>query len=218
MEILTLIVSVALAGGALLLIVAPLRRQSSAALPTSASGQTHAELEVRYQAALVSIKDLMFDFEMGKMSRQDYDNLLAKSKLEAAKIRKELDRLESGSHISATLDAEIEALVAQTRGKLQRVNGNAALLQDVDNRIQRLKAAGCNGHVTTCPTCNARVKFSDAYCASCGHTLDEVTAPAAAKNVCSACRAPVQPGDAFCAGCGQSLDPMSLPYQELSTT
>ncbi len=215
MEIVTIVASAALMGGALYLILLPLQNRKAAMLRTSASGQTATELEVRYQAALTAIKDLMFDFEMGKMSQDDYNILLAKIKQEAAQIRKEIDRL-TAHGVSPALDAEIETLVTQTRGQLQHDNGSAALLAEIDARIERLKVAQGNGHITTCPKCHARVMLGDAYCASCGHTLDEISLKSASVRQCAACHGPVQPGDAFCASCGAPLDPMTMPYGELS--
>ncbi len=206
MDIITFLVSIALIGGALFLVMAPLRRQNPAKKRLPAAGQTLAEAEARYQAALTAIKDLMFDYEMGKIRPEDYDALLVKSKLQAARLKKEADRLRQVGPISPALDAQIEAAVAQIRQSPQTA------LKEVEAVIQRLKIPNGNGHVTTCPTCNARMPITDAYCACCGHAVD-----AASPRRCAACNAPAQPGDLFCARCGAPLESKNLSYGQLST-
>ena len=108
MDHLSLILILALGVGVLLLIAYPLWQQTrpEAIFRANRSGQTLAEYQARYQAALDSIRDLMFDYEMGKVSTEDYELLLHKTKLEAAQIRQQIDRLSQGqvSMIDPALD------------------------------------------------------------------------------------------------------------------
>ena len=116
---LTIIISLALVVGAFALIFYPLWQQTrpDAIFRVDRSGQTLEEYQARYQATLASIKDLMFDYEMGKVSTEDYETLLQSTKLEAAQLRQQIDRLSQGveSAIDADLDREIETLVSQLR-------------------------------------------------------------------------------------------------------
>ena len=115
---------------ALLLVGYPLWRQMrpEALFQVDRSGQTLEECQARYQAVLAAIKDLMFDHEMGKVPAEDYEILLTKSKLEAARIRQQIDLLSQSSEpeLDPALDAEIEELVAQL--DLNNPNGNEIFL------------------------------------------------------------------------------------------
>jgi DNA-directed RNA polymerase subunit RPC12/RpoP len=164
------------------------------------------EYQARYQATLTAIKDLMFDYEMGKVSTEDYDRLLAKSKLEAAEIRHQLDRLNhsAAANVAAALDVEIERLVAQLR-QSQSPDGGA-LLREVDAEIELLKNIQLDPaeiNEAACPQCGQVFLPGDAFCAGCGQPLPDLTANEA--EVCPACGYPYQLGDAFCARCGLAL-------------
>jgi hypothetical protein len=212
MPILTLIAAIGLVGGALVLVLQPLWRQSRPGPATGSAGYTYDELEARYNAILASIKDLMFDYEMGKLSHEDYEAILVESKTEAARIRKQMDRLADHSTLDPAIDAEIEALVLAARKNSK--NGNRKMLGQVDQNIAQLKNG--NGHTTACPHCYGRVMIGDSFCPCCGHSVNggqAATADHHRSNQCSECSAPIQPNDAFCASCGAALAPMLNPSQ-----
>jgi rRNA maturation endonuclease Nob1 len=214
MEIFVILAIVLLVACALLLIFTPIWQQNhvDSPLPDPIVGQTYGEVEARYQATLASIKDLMFDYEMGKVEVNDYNQLLASSKTEAAKMRKQLDRLSQNNHLSPAVDAEIESLISQTRA--DGLNPQSNLLKQVDVQLARLKNG--HNHLHTCPNCQGRVRAGDAYCPSCGHAIDLNAQNNASlpQHHCPQCGAAVQPNDAFCAGCGSTLDPLRVPQAE----
>lgn len=226
MDALTLTLSLALAACAFGLILYPLWQQtrSETVLQYDQSGQTLEEYQARYQAALDAIKDLMFDREMGKISAEDYEKLLTRSKLEAAEIRHQIDRLNhsTAADKEATLDVEVERLVAQLRtGPL---NGSEVLLDEVDAEIEALKniqigSAGVDE--ATCPHCGQAFLLGDAFCTGCGQPLPEVTVvePDILEEVCPTCGYAYRPDDVFCARCGQALNegPGLQPRQEVVT-
>jgi hypothetical protein len=173
------------------------------------AGHTAAEVEARYQAALAAIKDLMFDYEMGKVDPTDYQHLLTKSKTEAAAIRRQLDRLSrTETPLTPAMDEEIEALISQTRAA--GFNPPHKLAQQVDDLLAELKNGRNQRH--TCPNCQGRVMPGDAYSPSCGHAIAAgVPVDAASPQPhCPRCPAAVPPNDAFCAACGAALDPLRL--------
>jgi hypothetical protein len=226
MDALTLTLSLALVAVAFGLILYPLWQQthSEAGLQPDRSGQTLEEYQARYQAALDAIKDLMFDREMGKISAEDYEKLLAKSKLEAAEIRHQIDRLShsTAADKEAVLDVEIERLVAQLR--TGQLNGSEALLHEVDAEIEslrnlRLSPAGFEE--AACPHCGRAFLPGDAFCAGCGQALPDVglAKPDIAEELCPTCGYAYQPGDVFCARCGQALneEPPTQPREEVVT-
>ena len=207
MNIPALISILILVGVALLLVLFPLWQQtrpqnSSQIVP---SGQTLEEIRVRYQAQLAAIKDLMFDYEMGKVSSEDYDTLLAKTKLQAAQIRQQIDTLTQSptAQEDAALNAEIESLIAQYRNG--NISDNANQMQEVDAEIERLKNVQPETQLV-CSACQNPLHPNDAFCSRCGQpiTVIKVKAETMADS-CPKCGRPSKTGDAFCAGCGAVL-------------
>lgn len=219
MEFLTLLIIAVLGVCALALILFPLWQQSrpnSIPAASAAAGQTLEEIEARYNAELAAIKDLMFDHEMGKVAPDDYELILTRAKMEAAQLRRQLDRLAENPDlaIDPALDVKIEALINQTRTAPSQVNGNKAMLKEIDGTIKRLRS-GRNGKTTTCPECNAPFQADDAFCSGCGTPLANIKENSDAP-ACPHCRSAVQPDDAFCTECGTALDPMvTLQYNEV---
>ena len=201
MDTLTLMISLTLVVFAFALILYPLWRQRRPGgnFRANQSGRSREEYEVRYQAALTAIKDLMFDYEMGKVAPEDYEPLLAKSKLEAARIRQQIDRFcdEIEPEIDPALNVEIEALVTQ----LKNDKVNQTLRGEVDAEIETLKHMPQNS--AACPNCGKPFPVGDAFCSGCGQSLAGVISPTA---TCRECGAPIQPDDVFCAQCGVAVD------------
>jgi uncharacterized OB-fold protein len=227
MDALSLLVSLALAAGAFGLVLYPLWRQTrpDAFLQTDHSGRTLEEYQARYQATLAAIKDLMFDYEMGKISAEDYERLLSKTKLEAAEIRHRLDRLShsAAADVAATLDVEIERLVAQLRNT-QPEDGDA-LWHEVEAEIEFLKNIQLDPaevDEAACPNCGQAYLPGDSFCTGCGRPLPELAADdemEAQPDVCPACGYAYQPDDAFCAHCGLALEAGQRvqPHEEVVT-
>lgn len=221
MDALTVMIMVALVAGALALIFYPLWQQTrpEAIFEVNHAGITLAEYEVRYQAALDAIKDLMFDYEMGKVSTEDYELLLHKTKQEAAVLRRHIDHLQhnAATEIDASLDAEIETLIARlkTGGSL---NGHEQLLREVDAEIELLKTLDLDesddfvaSPTLTCPHCGHIVEADDIFCSRCGQPLPE---PEIDENICPNCGYTYQPDDLFCAKCGAALEAVAHQEQE----
>ena len=224
MDALALVLSVALVGGALALILYPLWQQTrpEAIFRASRYGQTLEEYQARYQAVLAAIRDLMFDYEMGKVVAEDYEPLLTRLKLEAAGYRQQIDRLQRSQAevIGPALDAEIEAMIDRVRQ--QGVNGNQALLREVEAELELLKSVEFDDEAAetdVCPHCGRAVAPDDVFCSRCGQSLAELpgsTPDEEVENACPRCGNTFLPGDAFCVKCGAVLDEnaASQRYQE----
>lgn len=206
MDTFTIIGILVLVGIALVLVLYPLWQQTriKTSFQANRAGDSLEEYEARYQAQLAAIKDLMFDYEMGKVSSEDYETLVTKAKLEAAKIRQQMDHFsavpESGD-IDAAMDAEIEALITRLRHNASE--NDKVLLQEVDAEIESLKSV--QPQATTgivCPACSHVLQPDDAFCSRCGQPAPP---PEPASDVCPQCGHTVQPDDAFCARCGTAL-------------
>lgn len=212
MDAITLIVMIALVGGALGLIFYPLWQQtrSEAILRVNHSGQTLEEHQARYQAILDAIKDLMFDYEMGKVSAEDYETLLNKTKMDAAQVRRHIDQLSRSTAVDleSSLEAEIERQIASL--KQGHFNGNEALLREVEAEIELLKnielaaPAGPAAATLACPKCRQTIRPGDTFCSHCGQSLAEFEAQTGPDS-CPRCGYAFQPEDLFCARCGVAL-------------
>ncbi len=213
MDALTLLTSLVLVIGAFALVLYPLWQQthSGSLFKIERVGQTSEEYQARYQAALAAIKDLMFDYEMGKVASDDYEKLLAKAKLEAAAIRHQLDRFNHSTttDMAATLEVEIEKLVAQLRSN--KFTGHETLLSTVNAEIDLLKKVvppATTSEDLLCPQCGQPVFLDDAFCAACGHALAQFS-PQQKLNTnasfCPSCGQVIRPEDAFCARCGAAM-------------
>lgn len=208
MDTITIIVILALISIVLIVILYPLWQQTrpETVVQLDRSGQTLEEYQARYQASLAAIKDLMFDREMGKVSTEDYETLLTKTKIEAAKIRREIDLLSesSVSHDAETaLDAEIETLIAQLRQ--DQTMEKEPLLREVDAEIEILKKARFDTAGTAglaCPNCGKTIQLGDAFCSGCGQSAAGLEPEA---DTCPQCGHAFQPDDAFCVKCGTAL-------------
>ncbi len=96
-----------------------------------------------------NIKDLEFEYKMGRLSDSDYRRLEAGYKSEAAAILQKLDQLGEENKI----DEAIERDVALRRGK---ISGQVAL-------------EGKSSSV--CPACGASIVPGKRFCADCGRRL-----------------------------------------------
>lgn len=208
MEFVTILLVIILGLAALLLIGYPLWKQTrvDAVFRVDRTGQTLEEYQARYDATLAAIKDLMFDHEMGKVDETDYQLLLEKAKLEAAEIRKTIDRLRQTdtATLDAELDSEIERLVLETRQAGS--SAESAVVGAAGAEIERLKRESAAGSAAGCPNCGSPYRPGDAFCSHCGNALPP--APETLQSpefTCPDCGSSVQPDDAFCASCGFAL-------------
>jgi len=86
----------------------PLAGADEPAGPQIFGGRTRAALEREKALVLRSIKDLEFDYAMGKVSDKDFAEMSARLRGRAAGLLRQLD---SGTSYRQTIDAEIEKRV-----------------------------------------------------------------------------------------------------------
>jgi RNA polymerase subunit RPABC4/transcription elongation factor Spt4 len=212
MDALILIIIFILIGISLSVILYPLWQQTrrQADDQTEDDGLTLEEYELRYQAILASIRELMFDFEMGKVTDEDYETLMTEAKLQAAKVRQHLDALSSPSaadSLDPGLDAEIEDLVAQQRQK-RGANRNLAQLPEVQAELALLTNVRPNGPAPAaqpCEGCGHLLQRDDKFCGRCGRPVSQAVTVAVESPACPQCGYAYEPDDAFCANCGTAL-------------
>ncbi len=134
-----------LAAGAYVLI--PLFRESHGNIEVELLAETALDrLLARKAVIYTNLKDLEFEYKMGRLSDGDFRRLEAGYKTEATGILKELDQL----GVAKDLDESVERDIAARKSKLYPVAAEAA---------------------SRCPSCGAEVIAGKKFCADCGHRL-----------------------------------------------
>lgn len=116
------------------------------------------ELEARRDAIYQAIRELRFDFEVGKVSETDYNIFDTQLKAQAVAVLKDLDALQ-GAEADPELDARLEAEIAV----LRQVNGHGPAAGG-----SRQPAPAGDVPVNFCPQCGTRVRAGDKFCGKCG--------------------------------------------------
>jgi len=205
MDILTLTLSLLLIIAMLVLILHPLWQatQTNQAAPTRRVEQIVTDYQVRYEAVLANIRQLMFDYESGKIAPEDYEMLLHQTKVEAAKIRQQIDYYNEGVPAANefALDTKVELMVKQLKG--QPHEANEPLWREVDAEIARLQKQPVPpmNALPKCPHCGQGHQLGDAFCSRCGQAI---AAPAmtVTRHFCAKCGQAAHSDDAFCVKCG----------------
>lgn len=138
-----------------------------------------------------AIRDLDFDFQMGKLSQVDYTSLRDKSKARAAQILKEIDAL-GGNGNNAETEAQIEAQVTQLR---------RAQADDVEAQIAKLRRSKTDD--IEAEVAQLRRDKNDQVEAEIAQVRAARTKSSTSR--CNQCGTPYHPGDLFCAKCGNKL-------------
>jgi hypothetical protein len=101
----------------------------------------------RKAAVYSNIKDLEFEYTMGRLTEADFKQLRASYKKEAAEILQTLDQLNSYKDLDAEIDKEIA--------------------------LRKSKRVGSkHGHAPNfCPSCGAKTLPGKKFCADCGAQL-----------------------------------------------
>ena len=123
------------------------------------AGDTNAldTLVAQRDSTYDAIRDLDFDFQLGKLSQDDYAGLRDKYKSRAAQVLQQLDQLGNGN--GADADSQIEAQVA----RLRRTKTDA-----VEDEIARVRASRKAGGAF-CGKCGTPHQAGDQFCSKCGN-------------------------------------------------
>ena len=123
-------------------------------------GDRHSEL-------LLALRDLDFDYQIGKVTEEDYGALRQTLLVQAATA------LETREKQDAEQDARLEEAIRLRRDKQSttRECSQCGASLDLSDRFCRV----CGKPVeTTCPKCGEKMRPSDLYCNSCGTKMPEV--------------------------------------------
>lgn len=102
-----------------------------------------ADLIDRKETIYSHIKDIEFDYEMGKLSKEDFENLRQRYKDEAVEVLKEIDRI---------YGKPVKAKKMLSKQKRSKTDGKQA--------------------ANFCWICGAALADSDRFCPNCGNKIE----------------------------------------------
>ena len=129
-----------------------------------ASGRRRKELEREKQILQRALKELRFDWERGKISDKDFEEISAAYRVRAIRVMRQLDE--------STVDvrAQIERAVAARR----RHPGEPGQVAGAAKAAQGEPRAATKGRLA-CPTCHTENERDATFCKSCAARItDEV--------------------------------------------
>lgn len=153
------------------------------------NGTREALLRQR-DAIYAAIRELDFDFRLGKISEEDYHPQRERLALQGVAILKQLDALSPDG--DATVEGAIEAEIARRRRTRTSPSGQKAParqggLSDAEIEAQiralRRKGTAVAPAVSACPRCGAATALEDRFCRNCGAALGSQGASVSATEV-----------------------------------
>ena len=124
--------------------------------PVTIGGRTRAAMEREKTLVLRSIKELEFDYAMGKVAKADFDEMHARLRARAVGLMKQLD---AGGGYKEQIAREIETRLAQHHGAQGAQSAPGA--------------QGANGaqSATGCAKCGSKNDDDAKFCKNCGAKL-----------------------------------------------
>ncbi len=116
-------------------------------------------------AAYDAIRDLDFDFQMGKLSQSDYSTMRERYKGRAAVALEQID--ETSRTITHVSDRDEERIAALRAAKRSSPPADDSIEQEIARRRARKVAVGG----LHCGKCGTPYTTGDAFCAKCGASL-----------------------------------------------
>lgn len=129
-------------------------------------------LEARKESLLSAIKDIEFDYGLGKLSKEDFEELRDKYKVEAASALREIDILVNQSGKTMT-DDDLEKEITAERKLLLTDYEDEEIEKEI---LSAREAAWQNDEdQLVCPECGNEYGREDLFCSKCGAKLKEET-------------------------------------------
>ncbi|MGL4649342.1 MAG: hypothetical protein ACRC1H_08025 [Caldilineaceae bacterium] len=189
MVVATLILAFVLSFGALAWVVWPLLNREPA--PVLVEDDRLADLLGRKDAVLAAIRDLEFDYKVGKIDEEDYQRYDARLRRQAIAL---IQQIEQVAPSSTGLDASVEAEVTRRRRVTAATASGplipAAATQFVGAPPAARAVSPNNGAAAFAATSSANGAVGRKYCTNCGGVLDTH------HRFCATCGTPVQASEA----------------------
>ena len=122
--------------------------------PTLIGGRTRIALEREKALVLRSLKELEFDFAMGKMSKADFDEMGGRLRRRAVGLMRQLD---AGGGYREQIEKEVAKRLGRSEGEGVSPRQDSATAEAVALR--------------TCDECETANDPDARFCKSCGHKL-----------------------------------------------
>ena len=143
------------------------RAQSSAAEIEDPLEDKLGKLNLEKESIFAAIKEIDFDYDLGKLSKDDHDQLQKKYKLQAASILREIDKVAIKADENDLEDA-LEKEISLMRG------GELTDEEEIEKEILAARDSGiANGVGLICADCGKVSGFDDKFCSNCGERLNE---------------------------------------------
>ena len=201
MEILGVIIATGAVGAAFFYTIWPIMRPQTAqgVLPDEDSAQPLTDREVtrllmEREQAYKNIMDIEFDKEMGKLSDEDYDQMMTPARARAVGVLRRLDARGVKEGMAPVRMSEREAAEAAARLETKRPPTEKVAIEKPHSLDERLEAeilryrkqVGKSPVELADPSSDEQAKsMKPRFCASCGNAVSQT--------------------DNFCAACGRQL-------------
>ncbi len=124
--------------------------------PATIGGRTRAAMEREKTLVLRSIKELEFDYAMGKVGKADFDEMSARLRARAAGLIKQLD---AGGGYKEQIAKEIEERLSRSHSP------------DVDDALVSEGPSDADAGASECAACGIRNDPDAKFCKNCGAKL-----------------------------------------------
>jgi len=170
-----LLIALVLSGLAMAAVVWPLLKKGPA--PVLVEDDRLAELLHRKEQVLASIKELEFDYRVGKMSEADYQQYDQRLRRQAIGIMQQIEQVAPESAgLDATLEREIEKR-RLVKPATTAVVEDAGMEAEIARRRRvpvTQSAAPTNGSAARfCTNCGATLAPHHKFCANCGTPIEQ---------------------------------------------
>jgi len=134
----------------LVYVIMPLtkKKYQLAFVPFKKTNQKEIKLLERKNELLAALKEIEFEYQMGKLSVEDYSNLKNDYEMNALSVLKELDHKDGNSEME-----EIESEIREFRSKMK-----PGLVQEKN--------------LNYCSNCGAKLSDEFKFCSNCGKSLN----------------------------------------------
>lgn len=163
--------------------LAPLAAPDRAESPQAIAGRTRAALEREKTLVLRSIKELEFDFAMGKIAKGDFDEMVGRLRARAIGLMRQLD---NASGYRSDIERELQLRLSRAS------KGSRVTAVEPSKPVEDFRASAIGESIDA-------------------EGAEETVAPdaVAEERVCEACNTTNDPDARFCKNCGNGLVPQS---------
>jgi hypothetical protein len=170
---LTVIVSALISLLAIYFAVSPLLKPGRAA--PLVEDDKLVELLGRKDAILQSIKDLEFDYRVGKMSQEDYQRIDQRLRRQAIGLLQQIEKI---APASASLDEELESIIAQFRQTAIAAPTTKSPAAPSTSTSGETSGEVSGEATRFCTQCGKPVDASHKFCAYCGTPIAQANTAA----------------------------------------